>query len=351
MLKHWWKILTGILVLFTVFISLKTPLAPGLVNLDKGRLTSEIPFELNLEGYATSFLTEENDLSAWFTPSLNPNKEMVCLSVEPISATHLKLTGVLPEVWSNQSLDLYVKSNLHGSMALFNAAYLVPPTENEIFGQKVAFCDPGSATTTPAFFNFSFKTILYETIRNLNFHVPMFFAMMFLMTISLIFSIKYLGSGNATMDLKASEAVNIALFFGLLGLATGSLWARFTWGAWWVNDTKLNGSAISVLIYLAYIILRNSVNDKEKQGRLAAVYNIFAYVLMMVFIMVLPRLTDSLHPGNGGNPAFSNYDLDNNLRMVFYPAVLGWILLSYWIFSLKYRLSAVKEKLEHEIDE
>ena len=77
--------------------------------------------------------------------------------------------------------------------------------------------------------------------------------------------------------------------------------------------------------------------DPHKRARLAAIYNIFAYVLTMVSLMVLPRLTDSLHPGNGGNPAFSQYDLDSSLRAVFYPAVLGWILLGVWAYALHLR--------------
>jgi heme exporter protein C len=59
---------------------------------------------------------------------------------------------------------------------------------------------------------------------------------------------------------------------------------------------------------------------------------------MIVFIGILPRMTDSLHPGNGGNPAFGSYDLDNGMRLVFYPAVIGWILMGWWIATLRVRL-------------
>ena len=62
--------------------------------------------------------------------------------------------------------------------------------------------------------------------------------------------------------------------------------------------------------------------------------------------MILPRLTDSLHPGNGGNPAFAKYDLDSNMRMVFYPAVIGWLLFSFWLFQLKNRISFLNNKLD-----
>ena len=121
------------------------------------------------------------------------------------------------------------------------------------------------------------------------------------------------------------------------------IWARFTWGAYWTNDPKLNGTAVAILIYLAYFVLRSSVEDPEKRARLAGTFNIFAFVLMIVFIGVLPRMTDSLHPGNGGNPAFGSYDLDSGMRAVFYPAVLGWIGIGIWIVELRVRLTRLSK--------
>lgn len=187
--------------------------------------------------------------------------------------------------------------------------------------------------------------ILNETIRNLYFHVPMWFTMILLFLLSTIQSIKNLGSGNLESDRKAIQYVNTGIIFGILGTITGSIWAKFTWGAWWTNDVKLNGSAITMLIYLAYIILRNSMDDEQKRARIAAVYNIFAFVMLIVFIGILPRMTDSLHPGNGGNPGFDTYALDNNMKLVFYPAVIGWILLGLWIASVRIRISKIKENI------
>jgi heme exporter protein C len=56
-------------------------------------------------------------------------------------------------------------------------------------------------------------------------------------------------------------------------------------------------------------------------------------------------MSDSLHPGNGGNPGFNQYDLDSNMRMVFYPAVIGWILFTVWVFTLRVRLEKLKRKI------
>lgn len=189
--------------------------------------------------------------------------------------------------------------------------------------------------------------ILNETIRNVYYHVPIWFAMMFQMGYSFFFAIKQLSKNTIKADIISNQAAQTGLFFALPGLLTGCMWAKFTWGTWWTfEDPKLNGVAIAILIYLAYFILRSSIDDELKRARIAAVYNIFAFVMMFVFIMILPRLTDSLHPGNGGNPAFAKYDLDSNMRMVFYPAVIGWVLFSIWIFDIKKRLALLAYEKE-----
>ncbi len=186
--------------------------------------------------------------------------------------------------------------------------------------------------------------ILNETIRNLYFHVTMWFSMIILLTASLIHSIQYLSGSSLERDTRAKETASVGILLGVLGVITGSLWARFTWGAYWVNDPKLNGAAITILIYLAYNILRASFEDPKKRARISAVYNIFAYVLLIVFLIILPRVTDSLHPGNGGNPAFSTYDLDNHMRLVFYPAIIGWSLLGFWIVNVRRRLFLLESR-------
>ncbi|MCB0481787.1 MAG: cytochrome c biogenesis protein CcsA [Flavobacteriales bacterium] len=190
--------------------------------------------------------------------------------------------------------------------------------------------------------------ILNESIRNTFFHIPMWFSMMILMTVSLVSSVRYLSGFDMKKDHLAAESANVALFMGVLGLLTGMIWAQYTWGTFWTNDVKLNGTAISMLVYLAYLVLRNSIEEEQKRAKVAAVYNIFAYVMMMLFIMVLPRLTDSLHPGNGGNPAFGEYDMDSTMRMVFYPAVIGWTLLGVWFIQLRMRLNKIKNHLIYE---
>src|ERR1700743_3330955 len=123
----------------------------------------------------------------------------------------------------------------------------------------------------------SCQAIPDETIRNLYFHVAMWFGMMILFIVSLVYSIKYLRTNNHIFDIYALEYAKTGIVFGAMGLATGSAWAGFTWGAFWSNDPKQLGAVIALLIYLAYFVLRNSVTDIDKSARIGAVYNIFAF--------------------------------------------------------------------------
>ena len=186
--------------------------------------------------------------------------------------------------------------------------------------------------------------ILNETIRNVYFHVPMWFSMVFLYLISVIYSIKYLSTNNRNFDIMAVEAVNTGILFCICGLLTGMLWANITWGDPWPNDPKLNGSAIATLMYLAYLVLRNSLEEEQKRAKISAIYNIFAFPIMLVLLYILPKMTDSLHPGNGGNSTFGDLDMDNNIRPIFYTAVIGWILIGAWITSLRYRVRLIEDK-------
>ena len=185
--------------------------------------------------------------------------------------------------------------------------------------------------------------ILNETIRALYFHVPMWFTMIFLLLLSSFNSYRYINTGKNYYDIKSYNYANVAVYFGVLGLLTGMIWAKFTWGTFWTNDPKLNGSAIGMLIYLGYFVLRSSLKDESKRGKISSVYNVFAFAMLIPLIFILPRMADSLHPWNGGNPGFNVYDMNSQLRIVFYPAVVGFILLGIWITDLRLKIYELKK--------
>jgi len=195
---------------------------------------------------------------------------------------------------------------------------------------------------------------LAETSRNLFFHVGMWAAMMTLFTVAVVNSIRYLRTFNLKYDIYAKQYVTSGILFGLLGYATGTIWMSYTWAdpnnplfqsfAALAREPKLIGTAISLLAYFAYLVLRDSITDIDKRARISAVYNIFAYALIFPAIWIIPRILPSLHPGQENNPAINFKDVSPEMRIIEFPAFIGWALLGVWITTLKIRLSLLKEK-------
>jgi len=200
------------------------------------------------------------------------------------------------------------------------------------------------------------KHILNETIRNLYFHVAMWFSMTILFSISFYYSIRYLRGFNFKDDIYARHFASMGTYLGILGYITGFIWVSVTWvsdqGQSFssvLREPKLIFAAIGLLIYGAYFVLRSSFTDIDKRARISAVYSIFAYVMLFVTMFIIPRIVEgSLHPGgkggDSGNPALNFKDIDSRLRMVFYPAVIGWTLLGVWIATLNIRLQLINDR-------
>lgn len=330
-MKHWWwKFLAIGLLLFASIAALRTPLSPALIHVSPDRIAPG-HVEIRVTGYNTNFGPNES------VHLVNDGQQLCAVKTFTHDATHLTAAFQVPAGMRASLSDLVV-GDLRYSGALFT----------EGLGQGIESAKCPEVQGAEAAFTFPNRSILYESIRNLHFHVPMWFTMIALMGISVVYSIRTLGSNSLAHDRAAVSAVQVGLVFCGLGLVTGAVWARSTWGAFWTNDVKLNGAAVTGLIYLAYLVLRGSVQDPHKRARLAGIYNIFAFVLLVLFLFVVPRLNaiDSLHPGNGGNSGFNDLDLDNRLRVIFYPAVMGWVLLGVWMFTLRKRAARLNELLD-----
>ena len=170
----------------------------------------------------------------------------------------------------------------------------------------------------------------------------MWYVMLFSFLLSVIYSIIYLRSNKLKYDIISNEFVIVGLCFGSLGMLTGMEWAYIQWGAPWSNDPKQVGAALTLLIYLAYTILRNSLPDADKRARLASVYNIFSFALLIPLVYIIPSHLASLHPGSDNKPFEALKTQDSLLRYVSIPAMLGWILLGLWIFDIRLRIKKIE---------
>lgn len=345
MKNNWWKILGIILLLYAFLFGILTPLKPGLPSVYPINGKTGNTLTLDITGYNTHF-EKATKQRVWLKLA---DQSVLATSVVATSSNQLKATFDIPAFLPSKDavveLSLITDNEIDGASVMPSAIFVKQTAVDSSKGQALWQNTPIENLHQHEGITFPYRNVLGETIRNLYYHVSLWFAMFILLMAAVFFSIKYLRKGNIKDDYRANSLISIAVVYGLLGCATGSVWAKHTWGTWWTTDVKLNMSAVFMLIYLAYFVLRGSFQDEIKKARLTSVYNIFAFASLIPLLFVIPRLVDSLHPGNGGNPGFGGEDLDNTMRMAFYPAIIGMTLFGLWISNLRYRLAVLVDKM------
>ncbi len=356
MKQNWWKILCVFILIYVFVFGLLVPLKPAIQGVSKPNAKAGDTLTLSMYGYNTYF-KEATDIRVWLkldTAHVVEGHALRLVNDQEIEAT-FNLPKFLPSPTKVMEATLIFDSDADGSFPYPGAVFISQDSVNQALA---VYTDKISALHKTPYVSFPFRNILQETIRNLYFHVPLWFAMMILFGIAAWYSWQYLSKNPSraktlnpvivdiqVFDQKAVALTNVGVLFGILGLITGAIWANYTWGKPWSFDVKQNMAAVCILIYCAYFVLRGSFDDQEKKARISAAYNIFAFFAMFPLLFIIPRLTDSLHPGNGGNPALGSQDLDNTMRMVFYPAVIAFTMLGYWMAQLWWRMRAVEDKI------
>lgn len=356
--KHyWWKIVGVVLMLIVINRGLLTPLKHGIMDVSPDRVEAGKQVVFKINSYNANYKQAEKEIQVYLkhVPEDSKNKQEEFLlkanAIEVINENQLQasfqLPSHLPDSRKVALFTLIVNNALDGATAIPSKIIMLQDSVDLADGIRQWSSSDKPHFHSPNKMYFPYRNILVETIRNTFFHVSLWFSMFLMFGMSVFYSVKYLKSNDPDADLRSFALVRTGLFFGIMGCLTGSLWARFTWETWWTTDIKLNMAALTILIYMSYLVLRAAIEDKDRKARISAAYNIFALVAVIPLIFILPRLTDSLHPGNGGNPAFGSDDMDNSLRIIFYPAVLAFMLVGLWMASLLYR----SDKLLYIIEE
>lgn len=360
MRKNWWKVLCVVFLSWTFIAGLVVPMRPGVTSVLP--LSAKVGDTLWLEvsGYNTSWANAKK-ATAWlhideFFKIEKNGKKQDSLNVYAIQSTAF-------ESVDNQQIKFkfIIPQHLPLSTKLENASLLVDVegTEQSLRPEAIAISQDtvnseiGKTLWKDKMeihrhwrFAYPYRNILQETLRNTFYHVPMWFVMFTLFGTAIYYGIQYLRFRRIESDIKAVSYTVTGVLFGFLGLFTGGLWANFAWGEPFPLDVKIIMTYTALAIYLAYFVLRGAFEDQEKRARISAVYSIFAFATLVPLLYVVPKLSpDSLHPGNGSNIAFGSQDLDNTMRLVFYPACFGWILLGVWIATLVYRTKLIEEKV------
>ncbi len=173
-------------------------------------------------------------------------------------------------------------------------------------------------------------------------HVPMAIVALCGFVAGGIYAIKHLRSGDRAHDLRSYVAIHMSLIMGVGVLATGSIWARASWGHWWVwDEPTLVSFLIVFLLYACYQPLRFSIEDPERQARYASVFAIVAGAFVPLNFLAV-RMAESLtHPRvlstTGGA-------MPGDMRITFYLALLGMACL--FVTLCKYELASKSASIE-----
>ena len=157
-----------------------------------------------------------------------------------------------------------------------------------------------------------------------------------------VYGIKYLRSGERADDLRSYVAIHISLILAVGVLITGAIWAKASWGAWWIwEEPTLVSFLIVFLLYACYQPLRFSIEDPERQARYAAVFSIVAGAFVPLNFMAV-RMADSLtHPRvlstTGGS-------MTGEMRLTFYTALAGMacLFITLWKYELASKSASIQ---------
>jgi heme exporter protein C len=175
------------------------------------------------------------------------------------------------------------------------------------------------------------------------FHVPIAITTYVLFAWGAVNAARYLWKRDISLDLKSYVPMHLGVIFGSLTLVTGSIWAKISWGHWWVwSDTQLTTFLIIFLFYCAYFMLRFSVDAGEKRATYSAVYALLGVGLIPLSVMGVRVANDLIHPitfdSRGAN-------MDTSMFLTFLMATAAMISLAVTMYLVELRGKRIDERL------
>jgi heme exporter protein C len=163
-----------------------------------------------------------------------------------------------------------------------------------------------------------------------------------------VFSVVYLITKNLKWDRLQVAAVEVSLVFFLITIALGSIWARPAWNTWWTWDPRLTTAAVTELIYIAYFMLRQGIDDPERRARFGAVYALVGGLSAPITFFAI-RLFRTIHPVviAGTNPqADGSFSMTADMLTAFFFALFAFSVIFIDLFWNRVRLGDLQEKVE-----
>ncbi len=203
-----------------------------------------------------------------------------------------------------------------------------------------------------AWYHFPMIPGLEEKAKIIFFHVPTAWLSVIAFLMAMVYGIQYLRKQNLDYDAKSNAALQLGMIFCILATVTGSIWAKFTWGAFWHWDPRETSIFILLLIYGSLFALRSAVENEDKRAKLSAVYSIIAFLTVPFFIFIMPRIMTGLHPGSANDDTAGpvvDFKMNSNMQVVFYVSLITFTALYLWMWRLGYKSIIIKDKLLKKI--
>lgn len=180
------------------------------------------------------------------------------------------------------------------------------------------------------------------------FHVATAWVGMLGFLVAAIAGVVYLRKGNLLWDIIGYAAVEISLIFFLTAIIMGSIWARPIWNTWWTWDPRLTTAVIVELIYAAYMLLRQGVDDPERRARFSAVYAIFGFFSVpLTFISI--RLLRTIHPvviGTAEAASQGGFNMDSPMKLAFFFSLAAFSVFFADLLWHRIRLGKLRAEVE-----
>ncbi|HUE02435.1 MAG TPA: cytochrome c biogenesis protein CcsA [Bryobacteraceae bacterium] len=178
--------------------------------------------------------------------------------------------------------------------------------------------------------------------RIIFFHVPAAITAMLGAGVTCVTSIAYLLTKNLKYDAISVSVTEVGLAFLAANLVTGSIWGRIIWGIWWTWDARLTSALVCWLLYAGYLMLRHAIEEPTSRARIAAVFNIFAFVDVPIVIFSI-KWWRTQHP----QPVFwGGGSIDPAMYLTAVLNLVALILLGVVLSLIRLR----QEEVQREID-
>jgi heme exporter protein C len=204
------------------------------------------------------------------------------------------------------------------------------------------------AATWMVFFYAPLEAVMGAVQRVFYFHVSAGWLGMIAFLVAVVSGIAYLRTADRKWDVMGMAAVEVGLVYSFVNIVSGSIWARPAWNSWWTWDPRLVTATIMELVYLAYLMLRQGIEEPERRARFGAVYAIVGFVTVPLSYFSI-RIWRTIHPvviGSGDPSAQGSFDMTTTMLQTLMFSLLTFTVLGVTLLWHRYRLGQLEESVE-----